>query len=345
MTAPRDHPVSAPTAAPVTAVETLILTGSDVARWLSAAECREAVERAFARLGEGLATTPKSLGFETGRGTFHVKATVHDCGQPFFAAKINGNFPSNSATRGLPTIQGVLVLADGHDGRPLCIMDSASVTAARTAATSAVAVRHLARPDAAVVAIIGCGLQGAAHLEALQALRPFEAVQLYDVDAARARDLAATATGSAEVRVMARLRDAVATAGIVVTCTAGGAFVLGKDDLEPGAFVAAVGADNPGKREIHPALMRRARVIVDDLAACAAGGDLHHALASGVMTTDDVAGDLAAVVAGRMPGRTRDDEIVVFDSTGIALEDAAAAEVVYRRAIAAGAGTRVRLSA
>jgi ornithine cyclodeaminase/alanine dehydrogenase-like protein (mu-crystallin family) len=226
-------------------------------------------------------------------------------------------------------------------------MDSASLTAKRTAATTAVAARHLARPNADVAAIVGCGLQGAAHLEALLALRPFREVHLHDTDIARSRALAARTPGDGRttVRATVGLRDAIADAGIIVTCTSGAEFILSDGDVAPGTFVAAVGADNPRKREIHPDLMQRAKVVVDDLRQCAAGGDLHHALAAGVMTEADVRAELAAVVAGRTSVREGEDEIIVFDSTGIALEDAAAAEVVYRRATADGTWTRVRMGA
>lgn len=109
-------------------------------------------------------------------------------------------------------------------------------------------------------------------------------------------------------------------------------------DVAAGAFVAAVGADNPHKREVHPNLMGRARVVVDDLAQCAAGGDLHHAIAAGVMRTQDVHGELGEIVLGSRPGRQREEEILIFDSTGIALEDAAAADLVYENARAMGLG-------
>ena len=327
-----------------TPVETLILTGSDVTRSLAPAECREAIERAFAELGQGRAAAPRSIGFEVRGGSFHAKAALLDAGRPMFVAKLNGNFPGNPATNGLPTIQGVLVLSDARDGRPLAVMDSASLTAVRTAAATAVATRRLARRGSATAAIVGCGLQGLFHLDALVALRLFEEIRLFDVDPARAASLAERrgADAGPTLRVAGELAEAVRRADVVVTCTSGAEFVLRDGDVASGAFVAAVGADNPHKREIHPSLMHRARVVVDDLGQCAAGGDLHHAIEAGVMTIDDVHGDLGSVIAGVIPGRQDDDEIFVFDSTGIALEDAAAAGITYERASAAGLGRRVR---
>jgi ornithine cyclodeaminase/alanine dehydrogenase-like protein (mu-crystallin family) len=240
----------------------------------------------------------------------------------------------------LPTIQGVLVLADARDGRPLAIMDSATVTALRTAAASAVAADRLACRDASVLAIIGCGLQGDAHVTALRAVRPVREIRLHDADPERAAALAARHEGC---RVVPTYADATRGADLIATCTTGGGFVLDRDDVSPGTFVAAVGTDNPHKREIYPRLMAAARVVVDDLAQCASGGDLHHAIASGAMSESDVHADLASVVAGRhapVPA----DAIVVFDSTGVALEDAAAANLVYERARELGLGGTLTLA-
>lgn len=327
--------------------ETLILTATEVARCLSPESCREAIAGAFRLLAEGRVPAPRSIGFESASGTFHVKAARFDAGRPRFVAKVNGNFPANPARNGLPTIQGVLVLVDASDGRALAVMDSGAITAIRTAAASALAASHLARGDAAVAAIVGCGLQGSAHADALLELAPFREIRLFDADASRAERLASRLADSPHlaVRVAGSLRAATLGAHVVVTCTPGTDFVLGDGDVAAGSFVAAVGADNPYKREIHPRLMGRARVVVDDLAACVAGGDLHHAIAAGAMRAEDIHAELAAVVAGTRPGRERQDDVIVFDSTGTALEDAAAADLAYEHARSLSIGRTVNLGA
>ena len=324
-------------------VETLTLTASDIARCLSPSTCRTAVEQAFALLAEGRVPAARSSGFESPQGTFHAKLALYDAGRARFVAKINGNFPGNPATSGLPTIQGVLILSDAADGRPLAIMDSAMVTALRTAAASAVAADHLARRDAAVLAVIGCGLQGDAHVTALREVRPIREVRFHDLVADRAATLAQRHQGDGlSCRAVTSIAEATRGADLVATCTTGGAFVLDRADVDPGTFVAAVGTDNPHKREIAPGLMAAARVIVDDLDQCARAGDLHHAIAAGAMTAADVHSDLARVVAER-PAASG-DRVVVFDSTGVALEDAAAADVVYERARELGLGHVIRLA-
>jgi ornithine cyclodeaminase/alanine dehydrogenase-like protein (mu-crystallin family) len=146
---------------------------------------------------------------------------------------------------------------------------------------------------------------------------------------------------SIEVEAMVSVNAAIGASEICVTCTTSHRPLMFASDLHPGLFVAAVGADNPGKQEIDAAALAQSIVVVDSLAACAAGGDLHHAIEAGVLTERDVHGELSAIVAGRIPGRTGADQVFVFDSTGTALQDAAAASLVYRLAAQEGIGQRV----
>jgi alanine dehydrogenase len=328
------------------APETLLLGRGDVLALLDPIACIDAVERAFDHLGRGLLAAPQSIGFDAPSGSFHLKVALVDLGAPVCVAKLNGNFPDNPARHGLPTIQGLLLVSDARDGRPLAVMDSGAITAVRTAAASAVAARRLARADSAVATIFGCGVQGREHVRALTTVLPLREFRVHDVDPARAEAFA-RAMGTqhaAEFHAVADAGAAARTSDVVVTCTPATACLLFEDDVRPGAFVCAVGADHPNKQEIAPRLMARARVVVDDRAACAAGGDLHHALAAGAMTLADVHADLAEIVTGARPGRAAADEVFLFDSTGLALEDAAAAQLVLHRARATARGRTMRFS-
>jgi alanine dehydrogenase len=166
-----------------------------------------------------------------------------------------------------------------------------------------------------------------------------------DLDPARAAALASRAAQSLGLRVEATgdLTAALGQSGVCITCTPARKAFLSRGDVRPGTFVAAVGADSQGKQELDPALVASATLVVDVLEQCAEIGELQHALAAGLMTRADVHAELADVVAGRRPGRTRPEEITVFDSSGTALEDVAAAVVVYEKARAAGRGLEVRL--
>jgi ornithine cyclodeaminase/alanine dehydrogenase-like protein (mu-crystallin family) len=272
-------------------------------------DCIDAVERVFRDGGEAASI---------GLGHFHLKAAI--VGNRF-AAKVNGNFPGNPERHGLPTIQGLIILADAERGTPLAVLDSIEITALRTAAASAVAAKYLAKRDARTITIVGCGTQARAQLEAMRRVRPIERVFAIDVDRAKAEALG-------EVRP---LDEAVRESDIVITCTTSTTPFLHAEHLHPGLFIAAVGADNPRKSELAPELMAKANVVADVLKQAATMGDLHHAIEAGVMSRADVFGELADVIRGR--GRTSDDEIFVFDSTGTALQDVAVASIAYERAL------------
>jgi ornithine cyclodeaminase/alanine dehydrogenase-like protein (mu-crystallin family) len=325
----------------------LSLSAGEVVAALEPAACVAAVERAFRLLGEGHLEPPAVCGVHAEGGVFHVKAALlpDEEGRPFFAAKVNANFPGNPRRHGLPTIQGAVLLLDGARGTPLAILDSPALTACRTAAATAVAARWLARPGSTRLALLGCGVQGLTHLAYLTAVLPLRTVWLADPDpAAVGRCAREAARLGLEARAAADPRAACRESDVCVTCTPGREVLLGASDVAPGAFVAAVGADNESKQELDPALLRRATLVADLREQCARMGDLHHAIAGGALSLADVHADLGEVVAGRRPGRATAEEVIVFDSTGLAIQDVAAALVACRAALAADRGVRVDLA-
>ena len=313
-----------------------VLDRETVIRLLDLPSCIRAVEQAFRARGEGKPAPSAMSGLELPRGTLHAKMASLALSRLYVAAKVNANLPQNPLEHNLPTIQGVLVLFDGATGVPLAVMDSASVTTLRTAATTAVAASLLARTDASIVTFIGCGVQARAHLDALRHLRTIKQVFAVDRDRAAAEEFSVFVRSScdAAVTVASSIAAATRASDIIVTTTPSARALLEFGDVSPGAFVAAVGADNEHKQEIAPALLRAAVVVVDDLEQCAHFGDLHHALVAGVVRREEVRASLDQIVAGSKPGRLGDDEIILFDSTGLAIEDVAAAALVYERATA-----------
>jgi ornithine cyclodeaminase/alanine dehydrogenase-like protein (mu-crystallin family) len=323
----------------------LALSRRDVLELLTLRDCIEAVERAFRLHAEGRTFGPGVLGVPTVNGGFHIKAAGLVGERSYFAAKTNANFPDNPRRFGRPTIQGTVVLADAATGELLAVMDSASVTALRTGAATAVAAKFLARRDAHTATVVGCGVQGEIQLAAIAAVLPLQRAWVLDADHPRAEALAARAAASLGLRVEAAkdLRAALRESAVCVTCTPSRRAFLGAADVAPGTFVAAVGADSQGKQELEPALVASATLVVDLLEQCAEIGELQHVLAAGLLTREQVHAELADVVTGRRPGRTRDDEITIFDSSGTALEDVAAAVAVYEKACASGRGQEVPL--
>lgn len=323
----------------------LVLSRRDVLDLLTLPDCIGAVERAFRLHAEGRTLGPGVLGVPAVDGGFHIKAAGLIGDRGYFAAKTNANFPQNPRRFGLPTIQGTIVLADASTGVPLAIIESGSVTALRTAAATAVAARFLARRGGRTATIVGCGVQGELQLAAIAAVLPLQRAWVLDADHERAESMAVRAAARLGLRVEAAkdLRAALRESDVCVTCTpARRAFVMAAD-VPPGMFIAAVGADSQGKQELEPTLVASATLVVDVLDQCAEIGELQHVLAAGLMTRAQVHAQLADVVVGRRPGRTRDDEITVFDSSGTALEDVAAAIAVYENARDTGRGTEVKL--
>jgi len=325
----------------------LLLTSREVQDLLTLEECIEAVEHAFRVYGEGRAVPPAVLSMHTEGGGFHVKVGLLDLDRTYFAAKVNGNFPENGSRCGLPTIQGVIVLCDARYGTPLAVMDSRDITALRTAAATAVAAKCLAREDSRTITICGCGNQGRVQLKALLCVRDLQDVFAYDQDGENVVRFARELASDLKIAVVPTddLSAAVRQSDICVTCTPARQPLLGLEDVSPGTFIAAVGADNPQKQELHPSLMAGSKIVCDILEQCALMGDLHHALEAGVVTRANVYAELGEVVAGKKRGRESPDEIIVFDSTGMALQDVAAAAVVYEKAQRQGCGVRLSFAA
>lgn len=319
---------------------TRILTRADITSLVTLPDCIPVVEDAFRRFGLGHVARPGVLGMHVENGGFHIKAAVLECPHLYFAAKLNANFPDNPARYGLPTIQGVLALCDAANGSLLALMDSAELTTLRTGAATAVAAQHLANPGPCVATIIGCGRQGLVSAQAIACVRELAELRLFDQDAARAASLASDLAGRMPCRVTAvsSRAEATRTSDIVVTCTTSCQPVLCDGDVRPGTFVAAVGADNPHKHEIDVALMAGSVIIGDVLEQCASIGDLHHAIAAGRVDAGAVRAELGQVVAATRPGRLHRQEVLIFDSTGMALQDVATAALVFERAIDRGAG-------
>ena len=326
---------------------TLILTRAEIASFMTVDDYLQSAREAFLALGNGRAQSPMPLYLPADGGGIHAKGALLRIESDVYAAvKVNANFPGNPTNAGLPTIQGGILLSDGRNGCLLAILDSIEVTLRRTAAASALAARYLARPGSAVLTICGCGSQSRAQLAAYAGVFALRRVFAWDTDPKAARDFCDEVSKYAAFAVepATSLGEATAVSDMIVTCTTAHMPFLGVEHVRPGTFVAGIGADSAEKSELEPHLLASARVVVDGLEQCAQIGDLHHAMAAGAMTAGDVHATLAEVVTETRPGRRSDAEITVFDCTGMAVLDAAAAVHIYRRALASGVGLSCRFS-
>ena len=245
--------------------------------------------------------------------------------------------------RGLPLIQGVIVVCDGENGRLLALMDSIEITILRTGAATAVAAKYLANVGAQTVTICGCGNQGRITLKALMKVRPVEKVYVFDVDKSKAEKFANELADELHVSIKA-VNDvgvAVRNSKICVTCTPSRQAFLKLKDVMPGTFIAAVGADSEEKQELEPELLSAGKLVTDLTDQCGNIGELHHALEGGLMTIADVHAEIGEIISGKKPGRTSKEEIIIFDSTGTALQDTAAAAIVYEKAVRKNMGAKM----
>lgn len=319
---------------------TLLLTRKDVSELLTLKDCVQGVEQAFRLHGEGRAPAPGVLGVHAQGGGFHIKTGILPLRRNYFAAKANANFPGNPA-RGLPTIQGVILLFDADNGQVLAAMDSMEITTLRTGAATAVAAKYLARKDSRIATICGCGNQGRVQLRAVKLTRQLEKVFVWDINKKAAEQFSVAMAAELGVAVMPvhDLPAAFRQSDLCVTCTPAKKFIIHEKDVPQGMFIAAVGADNEDKQELDPALLGpKNKVVADVVSQCAAIGDLHHALATGTATIGDVYAELGKIVCGKKPGRTSAEEITIFNSTGMALQDVVSAALVYEKAMTAGKG-------
>jgi ornithine cyclodeaminase/alanine dehydrogenase-like protein (mu-crystallin family) len=339
--------ISGFTSAAPRAVGALLLSRSDVERLLTSDECIAAVEDAFRQHALGRAPPPGILGLHAEDGGFHIKAALLTLDRPYFAAKTNANFPHNGARHGLPTIQGIVVLCEAVTGQPLAVMDSMSITALRTAAATAVAAKYLAREECRTLLICGCGGQALSQLRAVLRVRSPGRILVYDQDAEKSRAFVTAfgAESGLQITPVPDLPAAVAVSDIVITCTTARRWFIAREMVRAGTFVAGVGADNEDKQELDPALLAASKLVTDLTEQCVAIGDLHHAVAAGAMSASQVHAQLGEIVAGLKPARESEEEIIVFDSTGVALQDVAAAAAVYRRALAEGECPRFSFNA
>jgi alanine dehydrogenase len=317
--------------------QTIILSRKDVSKLLTIDECLDAVEGAFRMYGEGRAAPPKILGLHAPEGGLHIKAGMLTLNRNYIVAKMNSNFAMNPTKHKLPTIQGAIAVFDADNGMLLSVMDSIEVTIIRTGAATGVAAKYLAKESSETLTICGCGNQGLISLRAILYVRKIKRIFLFDTDQSQVQKLSrqiSHLSGRFEIITMFDLKSALRESDIIVTCTPSRNPFVNVGDVRPGTFIAAVGADSEHKHEIHPALIKAAKIITDLTEQSATIGDLHHAIEQGFVTRSHVHAELGEVLAGKKSGREDANEVIVFDSTGTALQDVAAAAIVYERAVA-----------
>lgn len=325
-----------------------ILSADDVRRALPMAAAIDAMKRAFAAVSDGRAEMPlrAHLSIDRHNGTnFVMPAYVADDEGEALTVKVVSIFDGNSA-RGLARIQAAVLAIEADTGRPIALLEGATLTAIRTGAASGAATDLLARADSRTAAIFGPGVQGRTQLEAVCTVRAIETVWVYSPIDGEADAFAEAMSGRgpvpADVRSAETPRQAVADADVICTATTSAAPVFSHADLKPGVHVNAVGSYQPEVQEIPPETVAAALVVVDSRAAALAEtGDLIQPIRDGLIAPDHVHAELGELVLGRKSGRDGDEQITLFESVGVAAQDAMAARAALAGAERMGLGQEV----
>lgn len=315
-----------------------ILEAADIRDAVSMKAAIAAVREGFIALSTGRATVPLRTALTTETGSTTLTMPAHVQGQRFTVVKVISVCPGNPA-RGLPAVNGVVLVIEADTGEPKALMDGAFLTALRTGAASGLATDLLARPDAAILGVIGAGVQARTQVAAALAVRPIREVRIYSLEGAEAMagqlrvqhpDLA--------IRVTASAADALRGADVICAATTSRTPVVYAADVQPGAHINGVGSYTPEMQEVAADVVTRARVVIDSReGALAEAGDLIIPLRQGLIRAEALV-EIGEVAAGLKPGRGSPDEITFFKSVGNAVQDAMVAGMAYQIAEERGLG-------
>lgn len=323
----------------------LIINAAEVRHLLPMEECIDAVETAMIAASSGEVVMPPRLFSPLFDNSGFLGLMPGSASHPaVYGAKLVSLHPANPA-KGLPAIQGFVVLFDHATGTPVALIEGAEVTAMRTAAASGLATKLLSRPEARSHGIMGAGVQAITHIDAVNAVRPIDKIVIWGRSLEKAEALAAAETkrtGRA-VRASADPRDIAACD--IISCVTGSATPILKGEwLAPGAHVNLVGSHTPNAREADSMLMKSAAIYVDLMAAALKeAGDILIPIGEGLFTQDHIIGEIGMLAMKKIPGRTTSDQITVYKSLGIVAQDLYAASLVYRKARQRNAGVEVPL--
>lgn len=317
------------------------LSKADVGRLLDLGRTIDAVAEAFSAYQEGkcLIAPVVNMHMDNVRGELHVKAAYVES-LSLISTKLIHAFYDNPRKYRLPTGMGLLVLADGLTGKPLAVMDSSMITFLRTGASGALGIRHLAREDSRIATLVGAGVNGRMQLRGLRLERPVEEIRVYDIDLKAADSCAAEMSDElgVPVRAFASLREAVLGADILITCTPSRSPFILRDWIKPGTHINAIGADGNGKQELEADVFIGAKIVVDHAGQCASFGETSWPIKGGLLRAEDIYAEIGELTSGRKPGRTSPGEVTIYDATGVAIQDLAAAGLALLTAESVGAG-------
>ncbi len=329
----------------------LILTADEVRKALPMDETIQAMKNAYASLSDGKANVPLRTQLPIQKRealSIFMPAFVDAQDYEALAVKVVSIFPEN-LNQGEPLIYAAVMVLDPTTGRPTALLEGSTLTAIRTGASSGAAIDLLSRPESRVLALFGAGAQGRTQLEAACSVRGIEKVWVYDTNPDNAEALAEEMAGSGEItkniHTASNPTEATREADIICTATTASTPVFSDVELKPGTHISGIGSYTPEMQEVPPETVLRAYVVVDSRSATLAeAGDLIQPIRAGLFGEDHIAAELGEIVLQRKPGRRSAEEITYFKSVGVAVQDAAAAQLALKNAAGMGLGISVPLN-
>jgi len=312
-----------------------ILSKDDIASLLNFEKTIEVVADAFTAYQEGKTLVPSVVHMEINkwRGELDIKSSYVES-MDLVAAKIAGGFFDNPKNFSLPTGMGIIILVDGRNGMPLAIMEGWYITVIRTGASGALGIKYLARQDTRVGAVIGAGDIGRIQLRGLKHFRDIEEVRIFDINKQAASKFVKEMSQVLEIKIIPvdNAQQAVEGADVVITCVPSREPVVMQEWIGSGTHLNAIGADMKSKQELDEELFRNAKVVVDSIKQAPYWGECQTAVSKGILKIEDIYAEVGELTSGRKKGRTNAEEITIYDATGVAIQDAATAGLVYRLA-------------
>ena len=325
----------------------LLFTDQDIKKQLEINEVLEVVEQAFREKGLGKVQMPAKtyLYYDRYDGDLRVMPAYMES-MDISAVKVVNVHPKNR-TYNLPSVIAIIILVDPKTGSPQAIMDGTDITAARTGAAAGVATKFLAKEGAIKLGIVGAGVQATMQLSYISQVRELIEVKVFDKNDKTKQKFVQTAQEKyPKIKIISTdsIEEAVQYRDVICTVTPSRKPILMNEWIEDGTHINAIGADAQGKQELDPAILKRSKVFVDDWDQASHSGEINVPISKGLISRDDVYGQLGEVVAGKKKGRTSKREITVFDSTGLAIQDAVVAKLIHKKATDKKIGTEFQLS-
>lgn len=322
-------------------MKTLILSRADVSELLNMADTITAVEEAYRTFNSGFAIQPPIMSIDVpeNNGELDVKACYSQSNSTI-TVKTAVGFWDNKANYDLPTLLATIILYDGKNGFPLCIMDGSLITGYRTGAAGAISAKLFARKNSKTVGVIGSGGQARMQAMALKEVLPIETIKVWSPSPEELAAYKADMEKALGIKVIPceTVKEAVQAADIVITTTPSKHALVSSTYIKTGTHIVAIGADMEGKQELDPLIFKNAKIVVDSKAQCLQRGEARNPFISGVIKDTDIYAEIGEILLKKKPGRENEGEITIFDSTGMGIQDNTVARMIYNKALEQGKG-------